>query len=300
MVKNVEAKAPANSAKRKKGHSQGYEIWKRFRKNKGAMVGMGIVIILALIAIFADVIVDYDTQVVGYTIKERLQWPNANHWFGTDEMGRDLFWRILYGTKYSFSIGVACAALAACIGIPLGAAAGYFGGWVDDLIMRLMDMITAIPGLLLGVVIVSALGTNITNLILAVGIGGIASLARITRASVMTVKNQEYIEAARVIGLRGSKIIFSHILPNCLSPIIVNLTLRVAQAIISASGLSFLGLGVPVPSPEWGALLSAGRSLIREYSYLTMFPGLAILITVLALNMMGDGLRDAMDPKLRK
>ena len=289
-----------NVEKRKKGRSQGYQILMRFLKNKGAVVGLTIVILLALVAIFADVIVDYDTQVVGYSIRERLQSPNPNHLFGTDEMGRDLFWRVVYGTKYSFSIGIACTILAAFIGIPMGAAAGYFGGTVDDLIMRLMDMITAIPGLLLGIVIVSALGANMTNLIIAVGIGGIASVARITRASVMTVKNQEYIESARVIGLRGSSIIFSHILPNCLSPIIVNLTLRVAQAIIAASSLSFLGLGVPEPAPEWGALLSAGRALIREHSYLTLFPGLAILITVLALNMMGDGLRDAMDPKLRK
>lgn len=297
MAKNVETAAPA---KKKKSTSQGAEIWKRFRRNKGAMVGLVIIILLALLALFADVLIDYDTQVVGYNVRERLQWPNANHWFGTDEMGRDLFWRIMYGTRYSFSIGVACAILAACIGIPLGAAAGYFGGIVDDIIMRLMDIITAIPGLLLGIVIVSALGTNIVNLIIAVGVGGVASVARITRASVMTVKNQEYIEAERCIGLKEGPIIFYHVLPNCLSPIIVNLTLRVAQAIIAASSLSFLGLGVPVPTPEWGALLSAGRKLIREYSYLTMFPGIAILITVLALNMMGDGLRDAMDPKLRK
>ena len=292
MAKNVE--------KRKKGRSQGYQILMRFLKNKGAVVGLVIVIALAFIAIFADVLIDYDTQVVGYNIRDRLQSPNANHWFGTDEMGRDLFWRVLYGTKYSFSIGIACAAMSALVGITLGAIAGYFGGTVDDLIMRLMDMITAIPGLLLGIVIVSALGTNIVNLIIAVGVGGVAGTARITRASVMTVKNQEYLESARIIGLRGRSIIFSHILPNCLSPIIVNLTLRVAGAIISASSLSFLGLGVPEPAPEWGALLSAGRALIREHSYLTLFPGLAILVTVLALNMMGDGLRDAMDPKLRK
>jgi len=297
VAKTVETAAPA---KKKKSKSQGAEIWARFCKNKGAMVGLVIVILLALLAIFADVIIDYDTQVVGYNIRERLQWPNANHWFGTDEMGRDLFWRILYGTKYSFTIGVACALLAAAVGIPLGAIAGYFGGTVDDLIMRLMDIVTAIPGLLLGIVIVSALGTNMVNLIIAVGVGGVASVARITRASVMTVKNQEYVEAERCIGLKEGAIIFNHILPNCLSPIIVNLTLRVAQAIIAASSLSFLGLGVPEPAPEWGALLSAGRGMIREYSYLTMFPGIAILITVLALNMMGDGLRDAMDPKLRK
>ena len=290
----------AKKTEKKKNRSQGYEIWRRFLKNKGAVVGMIIVILLALLAIFADVLIDYDTQVIGYNIKERLQSPNLKHPFGTDEMGRDMFWRILYGTKYSFSIGIACAAMSAVFGITLGAIAGYFGGSVDDLIMRLMDMITAIPGLLLGIVIVSALGTNIVNLIIAVGVGGVAGTARITRAAVMTVKNQEYIESARVIGLRGTSIIFSHILPNCLSPIIVNLTLRVAGAIISASSLSFLGLGVPEPAPEWGALLSAGRALIREYSYLTMFPGLAILVTVLALNMMGDGLRDAMDPKLRK
>ena len=290
----------AKKTEKKKNRSQGHEIWRRFLKNKGAFIGLIIVILLALLTIFADVLVDYDTQVIGYNIKERLQWPNARHWFGTDIMGRDLFWRVVYGTKYSFSIGLACTALAAVFGITLGALAGYSGGWVDDLIMRLMDMITAVPSLLLGIVIVSALGTGMVNLIIAVGVGGIAGTARITRAAVMTVKNQEYIEAERCIGLKEGPIIFKHILPNCLSPIIVNLTLRVAGAIIGASSLSFLGMGVPEPSPEWGALLSDGRALIREYSYLTLFPGLAILITVLALNMMGDGLRDAMDPKLRK
>ena len=170
---------------KKKNRSQGYEIWCRFLKNKGAFIGLVIVILLALLAIFADVLIDYDTQVVGYNVKERLQWPNAKHWFGTDIMGRDLFWRVLYGTKYSFSIGLACTALSATFGILLGSIAGYSGGWVDDLIMRLMDMITAVPSLLLGIVIVSALGTGMVNLIIAVGVGGIAGTARITRAAVM-------------------------------------------------------------------------------------------------------------------
>ena len=283
-----------------RGRSQGAEIWYRMRKNKGAMIGLVVVIILSMVAIFADVIVDYDAQVVGYNIRDRLQRPSLSHPFGTDEIGRDLFYRVIYGTRYSCLIGYACALLAGFIGIPLGAAAGYIGGKVDDLIMRIMDIISAIPNLLLGVVIVSALGANVVNLIIAVGVGGIAGLARITRASVMTVKNQEYIEAGRCIGLKSSRIIFAHVLPNCLSPIIVQLTLRVAGSIIAASSLSFLGLGVPVPSPEWGALLSAGRGFIREYSNLTLFPGLAILITTLSLNMLGDGLRDAMDPKLRR
>ena len=298
MVKNAETIVPTR--KKKKNRSQGADIMRRFLKNKGAVVGLIIVLILAFIAIFADVLMDYETQVVGYVAKERLQWPNAKHWFGTDAMGRDLFWRVLYGTKYSFAIGIAVTAVSAAVGIPLGAAAGYIGGSVDDILMRVMDMISAIPNLLMGIVIVSALGTNTVNLIIAVSIGGIAGASRITRAAVMTVKNQEYIESARAVGLKNGKIVVDHILPNCLSPIIVEMTLRVASAIISASSLSFLGLGVPVPSPEWGALLSAGRNMIREYSYLTMFPGLAILITVLALNLMGDGLRDAMDPKLRK
>lgn len=292
MAKNIKAK--------KRKRSQGAEIWYRLRKNKGAMVGLVITVCIILLAVFADVIFDYDTQIAGMYPAERLQHPSLEHPFGTDQMGRDMFCRVLYGTKYSFAIGVISTIMCTILGIIIGSLAGYLGGTFDDIVMRIIDIVSSIPSMLMGMLIVSAMGASMMTLIIAFGVAGTPSLARITRASVMTVKNQEYVEAARASGLRESKIIISHILPNCLSPIVVTMTLQVALAIIAASSLSFLGLGVPVPSPEWGALLSAGRQYIRDYSYMCMFPGLAIVVCVLALNLLGDGLRDAMDPKLRR
>lgn len=294
---------PTNSnkvVKRRKRTSQSANIWRRFKKNKGAMIGMAVVIMLLLLAAFADVIFDYNTQIAGRNAKERLLPPSWEHPFGTDNMGRDLFCRVLYGTKYSFLIGVAATALSTLIAIPLGAAAGYFGGTFEEIAMRCIDVLSSVPPILMGIVIVSALGANMENLIIAIGITGITGKTRMTRAAVLTVKNNEYIESARMIGMKEWRIIASHILPNCLSPIIVSVTLGIASAVVSASSLSFLGMGVPVPSPEWGALLSDGRTYIRTAGHLTLFPGLAILVTVLAFNLMGDGLRDAMDPKLRK
>ena len=292
--------ARVSVVKKYKKRSQMAEIWRRLRMNKGAMAGLVIVSVLVFIAVFADVILDYDTQVTGQNIMERLQWPSAKHWMGTDEMGRDLFARILYGTRISLSVGLVAVAVALLFGVTLGSVAGYFGGVVEDVIMRVTDIFASVPNILMGIVIVAALGANTLNLMIAIGVTSVPMFVRITRAAVLTVRNQEYVEAARAVGITEAKIIATHILPNCLSPIVVQTTLRVASAIISASSLSFLGLGVPVPSPEWGALLSAGRQYLRTNSYLTFFPGLAILVTVLALNMLGDGLRDALDPKLRK
>lgn len=197
-------------------------------------------------------------------------------------------------------MGLVAVTIGLVIGVTLGAIAGFYGGTLEEVIMRSTDILGAVPNMLMAIVIVSVLGQSIWNLMLAVGITSVPQFVRITRAAVLTVRNQEYVEASKAIGLSNRRIIFKHILPNCLSPIIVQATLRVASAIISASSLSFLGLGVPAPSPEWGALLSGGRKCIRDYSYMTLFPGLAIMITVLALNMMGDGLRDSLDPKLKK
>ena len=294
MAKTVEANAP------RKARSQMGEVWHQFRRNKGAMVGSAIVLIIVFVALFADVFLDYDTQVVGQNVAERLQWPSARHWFGTDELGRDIFFRVLYGTRFSCSVGLVAVTIGLVIGVTLGAIAGFYGGTLEEGIMRSTDILGAVPNMLMAIVIVSVLGQSIWNLMLAVGITSVPQFVRITRAAVLTVRNQEYVEASKAIGLSNRRIIFKHILPNCLSPIIVQATLRVASAIISASSLSFLGLGVPAPSPEWGALLSGGRKYIRDYSYMTLFPGLAIMITVLALNMMGDGLRDSLDPKLKK
>lgn len=294
MAKTVEANVS------RKARSQMGEVWHQFRRNKGAMVGSAIVLIIVFVALFADVFLDYDTQVVGQNVAERLQWPSARHWFGTDELGRDIFFRVLYGTRFSCSVGLVAVTIGLVIGVTLGAIAGFYGGTLEEVIMRSTDILGAVPNMLMAIVIVSVLGQSIWNLMLAVGITSVPQFVRITRAAVLTVRNQEYVEASKAIGLSNRRIIFKHILPNCLSPIIVQATLRVASAIISASSLSFLGLGVPAPSPEWGALLSGGRKYIRDYSYMTLFPGLAIMITVLALNMMGDGLRDSLDPKLKK
>ena len=288
------------AATTKKARSQAAEVWRQFRRNKGAVAGSAIVSVIVFIALFADILLDYDTQVIGQNVADRLQWPNANHWFGTDELGRDIFCRILYGTRFSCSVGLVAVTIGLVIGVTLGAVAGYFGGAIEEIIMRSTDILSAVPNMLMAIVIVSVLGQSIWNLMFAVGITSVPQFVRITRAAVLTVRNQEYVEASKAIGLNNRKIIFRHILPNCLSPIIVQATLRVASAIISASSLSFLGLGVPAPDPEWGALLSGGRKYIRDYAYMTFFPGLAIMITVLALNLMGDGLRDALDPKLKK
>lgn len=296
MAKTAEV-VPGTS---RKARSQAAEVWHQFKKNKGAMLGSAIVLVIVFVALFADFMLDYDTQVIGQNVVDRLQWPSAAHWFGTDELGRDIFCRILYGTRFSCSVGLVAVSIGLILGVTLGAVAGYFGGALEEVIMRSTDILSAVPNMLMAIVIVSVLGQSIWNLMLAVGITSVPQFVRITRAAVLTVRNQEYVEASKAIGLTNGKIIFRHILPNCLSPIIVQATLRVASAIISASSLSFLGLGVPAPSPEWGALLSGGRKYIRDYSYMTLFPGLAIMITVLALNLMGDGLRDSLDPKLKK
>ncbi len=286
--------------KQKKKKTKIRMVLHHMMKNKGAVVGMVIIVLLVLVCLFADLLVDYETDVISQNYSEMLQKPSARHWFGTDHVGRDLFARILYGTRYSLSVGVASVLIAIVISIPFGAIAGYYSGWIDGIIMRITDILTAIPAILLAIVIVSALGTSIFNLMLAVGLSSVPQFVRITRASVLTVRNQDYVESARAIGKKEIYIIAKHILPNCLSPIIVQITLRIANAIILASSLSFLGLGVSEPVPEWGALLSAGRNYIRGYGYLTVFPGLAIMITVLAFNLVGDALRDALDPKLRK
>ena len=281
--------------------SRAGEVWHRLKRNKGAMAGLVIIALLALVAIFADFLVDYDTQVIGMTLKDRLQAPSKAHIMGTDDLGRDIFARLIYGSRFSLSVGVVAVAIAVFIGVILGAFAGYYtGGIVEDIIMRFTDIFAAVPNMLMAIVIVAALGANTFNLMFSVGVTSIPQFVRTTRAAVLTVTGQEYIESARAIGESETKIIFKHILPNCLSPIIVRVTLRVSSAIISASSLSFLGLGVPAPAPEWGSMLSSGRAYLRGHSYMTLFPGLAIMITVLAFNMVGDGLRDAMDPKLKK
>ncbi|MDO4519356.1 MAG: ABC transporter permease [Eubacteriales bacterium] len=283
---------------KKKKFAQTKEIWGRLRKSKLAVVGLIIIVAMILIAIFADFIAPYkfDEQ----NLIDCFQGPSAAHWFGTDEFGRDIFSRVVYGTRISLLIGFVAVAIAMVIGVLLGAFSGYYGNRVDNIIMRLMDILLSIPQIILAIAIVAVLGNGLFNLMLAVGISSIPHYARIVRASVLSVKDQEFIEAAKAAGSSNFRIIFKHIIPNCLAPIIVQATLGVAMAILTAAGLSFVGLGISPPTPEWGSMLSSGRQYIRDYSYMTMFPGLAIMVTIFALNVLGDGLRDALDPKQKK
>ncbi len=274
------------------------ETWKGLKKNRLALFGLFLIVLITFLTVFANFIAPYgidDQDLLG-----RFQFPSGQHLFGTDNLGRDIFSRVLYGGRVSLSIGLFSAIFSMAIGIVLGSFAGFYGGRLDNVIMRIIDVMMAIPSMLLAISIVAALGPGINNVIIAVGIGMIPGYARIVRASILSVKEQDYVEAARSIGADDSRIIIRHILPNCLAPIIVNMTMSVARSILEAASLSFIGLGVQPPSPEWGAMLSAARPYIRDYWHVITFPGLAIMAIIFGLNLFGDGLRDALDPRLKK
>ena len=286
--------------KKAKKRSMTMEVCQRLARNKMAMLGLAILVVLVLCAVFADVIADYETKVVAQNIANRLKGPSAEHWFGTDEFGRDIFARIIHGSRVSLVVGLISVSVSLILGGILGAFAGFYGGRVDNIIMRVMDIFLAVPSTLLAMTIVAALGSSLVNVMLAIGVSGIPTYARIVRAAVMSVKDQEFVEASRAIGATNVTTIFREIIPNCLASIIVQATLSVAGAILSTASLSFIGLGVQPPDPEWGAMLSGGRNFLRDAVHLTLFPGLAIVITILALNLLGDGLRDALDPRLKQ
>ena len=281
-----------------KKESQFLQAWDRLRRNRTAMVGLSILIVLIICAIFADKLAPYwyddEDPVNRYLIKPCAAFP-----CGTDNLGRCILSRLLYGSRVSLIIGFVATAMGAIVGTIVGIFAGYYGGFVDNTIMRLCDMVQSIPSLLLAIAIAASLGTGLFNMMLAISIGSIPRYARTVRASILTVKDQEFIEAANAIGANDFRIILKHIFPNCLAPIIVQVTLGVAGSIINAASLSFIGLGIQAPMAEWGAMLSAGRQYIRDYPHVVMFPGLAIMLTILSLNLFGDGLRDALDPKLK-
>ena len=283
-----------------KKRSRFKETWRRLKKSRNAMIGLALITIIIVAALIAPFIFDYDTQVVMQNIPERLQPPSWEHPFGTDSLGRDMFARIMYGARTSLMIGAISCLICCTSGVLLGAIAGFFGGRIDDIIMRFFDILLAIPSTLMAIVLVAAFGTSLLNIIIAVGLPTLPQYVRITRASVMTIKQQEYVEAARAVGATNAQIIRMHILPNCMSPVLVQATLRVATVIADAAGLAFLGLGIPAPRPDWGGMLAAGREFLRDYPHTVLFPGLAIMLTILALNLLGDGLRDALDPKLKK
>ena len=278
-------------------HARGQleEVWVRFRRNKMAVLGMVILAVIVLLAIFADVLYDYDLYCAKQNISDRfLPIFSEGHILGTDAYGRDMCARLIHGARYSLAIAFSSVILSMLAGGIIGAISGYYGGALDSILMRIIDIIMAVPMTMLAIVIVAALGTRI-----ALTVSQIPSFARVVRSSVLTVKDMEYVEAARAIGARDYTIILRDIVPNILSPVIVQIAIRTAVSITNAAALSFLGLGVEAPAPEWGAMLSFGRTYIRDYSYLTYLPGLAMMITILSLNLLGDGLRDAMDPRLR-
>lgn len=286
-----------SNAKIKK-NSQWREVWRRFRKSKTAMLGLVLLTIILLTAIFADVIVPY-SKATDQNILSRKQGPSAEHWFGTDELGRDVFARIVHGSRYSLLIGISTSVLSLIIGGLLGAIAAFYGGKVDNLIMRLTDVVMTVPPILLSLAVVAALGPNLKNLLLAITISCVPSMVRMVRSVVISVADQDYIEAARSYGCSDMRIIMKYVIPNALGPIIVTTTMNVAGMILSAAGLSFIGMGVQPPAPEWGSLLSDAEIYMFEAPHLLYFPGLCIVLSALSFNLVGDGLRDALDPKLK-
>ncbi len=270
----------------------------RLKRNYLAVVGFIILFFLIITAIFADKLAPYGYAEQNYMMIR--QPPSSTHMLGTDEFGRDVLSRLIFGSRVSLQVGLIAVSISLIAGGAIGAVAGYFGGRTENLLMRVMDVQLAIPTILLAIVISSALGPGLFNLMIAVGITSIPRFARLMRAAVLSVKGMEFIEAARAMGASHFRIIMLYILPNCMAPLIVQSTLSVANAILFAATLSFLGLGIQPPYPEWGGMLSAARPYLRNSAYLSIFPGLAIMITIVALNCIGDGLRDALDPKQKR
>ena len=273
-------------------------VWFRFRKNKLAMAGLFLLLLMMLAILAAPLYVPYE-QVVKQNIVDKFTPPCAEYWFGTDQFGRDLFARIVYGGRLSLFMGLAVVAISFVAGCALGGAAGYFGGKVDSVIMRIVDMFMAIPAMLLSMAVVAALGTGVDKLLVALSISQIPRFTRVVRSSIMTLRNQEFVEAAKCCGTSSARIILKHILPNGMGPVIVSATLTLGQVILSIASLGFLGIGVSSPTPEWGTILSENKVHIRYYPYLGLIPGICIALAVMAVNFIGDGLRDALDPRTK-
>jgi len=286
--------------KKYKKRSQMAEIWRRLKRNKASIVGMVIMIVIVIISLSADLLFDYQEDAIKFDTVHRLETPSRTNPLGLDEFGRDILARIVHGSRLSLQVGIVAVGIALLIGGSLGAIAGYYGGVLDNVIMRAMDIFLAIPSLMMALVIVAALGPSIFNLMISIGLSVVPNYARIVRSAVLSVKDQEFIEAARAVGSPNGYIILQEVLPNCMAPIIVQVTLNVATAILSTSSLSFIGVGIQPPTPEWGNMLNGGRPFLRDAPHLCIFPGLAIVITILSLNLLGDGLRDALDPKLKQ
>ena len=284
--------------KRAKPQSEWRVVLRQLRRNRTAMIGAAILIIEVVLAIGAPVIAPYDP--LDQNPRAALQAPSRDHLMGTDDTGRDLFSRVIWGARISLRVGIVSVLIGGGIGILLGVIAGYRGGWLDNLIMRFMDLLLAFPGILLALGIIAILGPGLSNVMLAVGISSIPAYTRVARGSTLALRQREFVTSARSIGAKDRRIMLRYILPNVLPPLVVLATLGIAGAILTAAGLSFIGLGAVPPTPEWGAILTLGRKYINQAWWYTTFPGVAIMITVLGINMLGDALRDALDPKLRR
>ncbi|GLH65264.1 MULTISPECIES: nickel transporter permease [Bacillaceae] len=273
------------------------EGWRRFRKNKMALVGLGIVVFFILLAIFAPLLAPYDFK--EQNLAERLQPPSSKHLFGTDDFGRDIFSRVIYGARISLWVGFFSVLGSVIVGSMLGIIAGYYGRWIDGIISRLFDIMLAFPSILLAIGIVAVLGPSLQNALIAIAVINIPNFGRLIRSRVLSIKQEEYVMAAKAIGMSDMRILFHHILPNSMAPIIVQGTLAIATAIIEAAALGFLGLGAQPPNPEWGKMLADSKDFLTQAPWTMIFPGLAIMLTVLGFNLMGDGLRDALDPRMK-
>lgn len=285
------------SALKKEKTSQTAQFFHRLMRNPSAVMGMVILLTMCLIAVFADQIAQYDfAELHNEAIKSG---PCQAFIFGTDDLGRDIFSRIVYGARYSLAIAVLSTLLSLAVSVVLGLISGYYGGWVDTLIMRILDVYSSIPSILIVVIISAAMGAGLWNTIIALAISSIGGMTRLLRAQVMSVKGQEFIEAAMMTNCSDTEIMFCHILPNAITPLIINASGTIAGSLLFAATLSFIGLGIQPPTPEWGAMLAGARSYIRTYPHMLIFPGIFICITVIGFNMLGDAIRDAMDPKLK-
>lgn len=283
--------------KKEKVSSPWLDAWRSFRKNKLAMLGLMLILFFILLAIFAPVLTHFDYKAQNLT--NRLQPPSSEHWFGTDDLGRDLFTRVIYGARISLWVGFFSVVGSIIVGTFLGILAGYYGKWVDTLISRLFDIMLAFPSILLAIAIVAALGPSLQNALLAIAIVNIPTFGRLVRAKVLSLKEEEFIMAARAQGMKDRRILLHHVLPNSLAPIIVQGTLGIATAILEAAALGFLGMGAQPPEPEWGKMLSDSRQFIQLAPWTVIFPGISIMFTVLGFNLMGDGLRDVLDPRMK-
>lgn len=275
------------------------DVWYRFKKKRIAILGLVIIIAILIMAILGEFLLEYEQDIITQNVANKLAAPSPEHIFGTDGFGRDIFYRIVWGARYSLLIGFSGSIIGLLVGGLIGAVAGYMGGIIDAVLMRIIDMFIALPTTILAIAIVSALGPSLVNMIVAIAIACIPSYARLQRSAVLTIRDNEFIEASTAVGGNGVHIMLQHIVPNMLATLIVQFTMSVGWCITTAAGLSYLGLGVTPPNPEWGNMLSEGRDIMRYNSNLVIFPGLFIMVTVLALNLVGDGIRDAVDPKLK-